>query len=153
MKITIRNLILLTLFGTSFVTIAQNNSNAKKAEVSTVVVPANPMEVRYKLLDDTFRDFVKTLHGENKMQAKTFLSESVKDMVGPEALEALSKSIRRDNPILTLSKEILYDVNANNMEYLVYGYTVDTEPKETIQIKFDNLGKIISIQSSHPNKK
>lgn len=130
---------------------AQTPTKDVKKEETTA--PMNPKVARYQLLDNTFREFVKVLHSENRSEAKSFLSEAVKDMVGPEALEALSKSIRRDNPIITLSKEILYDINANNMEYLDFGYTVDTEPKETIQIKFDNLGKIISIQSSHPNKK
>lgn len=132
---------------------AQTSGKAEKKAETPISVPMNPAEERYKLLDKTFRDFVTVLHSENRMNAKSFLSESVKDMVGPEALEALSKSIRRDNEILTLSEKIGYDSNANNMEYLVFGYKVDTEPRETIQIKFDNLAKIMSIQSSRPNKK
>jgi hypothetical protein len=113
----------------------------------------DPDVVRLAQLDKIFREFVVELHSDTKANARKYLSKYILDQVTPESMVALSKSIREDNEIITLSEKINRDPNANNMEYIVYKYKIDTEPVETFHIRFDDENKICGIQSSRPNKK
>ncbi|MBK9286057.1 MAG: hypothetical protein IPM51_17310 [Sphingobacteriaceae bacterium] len=135
------------------------SGNAQTKDKTFMFDPLNensgkdPDIVRLNVLDKVFRDFVHELHGENKQNARKFLSKHILDQVAPENMEALSKSIRRDNELVTISEKIGRDHNANNMEYIDYKYKVDTEPIEIIQIRFDDDSKIVGINSTRPNKK
>ena len=112
-----------------------------------------PDVVRLNVLDKVFRDFVHELHGENIQNARKYLSRHILDQVAPANMEALAKSIRRDNELVTISQKIGRDANANNMEFIDYKYQLDTEPIEIIQIRFDDESKIVGINSTRPNKK
>src|SRR6185503_621582 len=126
----------------------KKNTDAKaKVEATPVKAEATPVKAedpsmpRVRELSKIFFDFIEVIHGPDVEKARKFLADGVQTAVNHDNLVALSKSIRSDLKMVTLSTAVEKDTGRSEWELIQFQYENGPEPVEVFQIVFDKTNK------------